>query len=529
MRQTLFTIPEKLTLADGVEIPIFGFGLLLALWAIVCGGILFYQSRKNGFGAETLGFLPVMLLVGGVVAFVLPRLATAMAKAGDAPGIPVRGYGVMLLLAMVFGCGLAAYRARKMGLDPEIIYSLAFAMFLAGIAGARIFFVIQYWHTFIRPTAAETLGALLSVTNGGLVVYGSVIGGLLAGVGLLWYRKTPLLPVADIIAPSMVLGLALGRIGCLLNGCCWGGVCEAPYPRIQFPAGSPAYADQQMRGQLRGYKVSSNAKDQPVISEVVDGSDAARSGLEEGDRITNIQIAMHLLRQAYEQSPALRGAKIRVTTEEGVDAVLTVRASKSSETVNDLGFVILPGSGGMVSKLDDTSAAYEAGIRNTDKVRSLTLEGVQNREQLTALLAYSQGVYRLATEDGKVAKFTADPPELSLPVHPTQIYSAVNAGLLAAFLWFLYPHRRRDGEVFATLLCTYPIARILLEMIRTDVEGLGGTSITISQAVSGCFLLLGCGLWIYLSTRPTGSVLPMQTGDVTPTARGGDEPAPAAG
>jgi len=511
VRQTLFTIPETISFAGFEDVPVFGFGILLFLWVLVCAGIFAYQIKKNGLGAETLGFLPVMILVAVIVGFVLPMVSRAMTGSGHPAGLPIRGYGVMLLLAMVLGCGLAAYRARTMGIDPEVIYSLAFAMFLAGIAGARVFFVIQYWDSFARPTTGETVAALLSVTNGGLVVYGSVIGGLIAAVGMLWYRGIPLLPIADIIAPSMVLGLSLGRIGCLLNGCCYGGVCEPPFPSLQFPAGSPAYVHQQMRGQLRGYHFTANQQGQPVVDRVVADSEAAKAGLKEGDRIANLQMSTTALQMALQNALSLRGAKVRVTTTEGFDGVLTVLASQSEVVVNDLGFNLDRSSGvAMVTQINPDSEAYKAGIRNSDLVSSIKLEEVQTHQQAQDLLAYAAGSYRLVTAGGRTVNFTQKPPPASLPVHPTQIYSAVNAALLAAFLWFLYPFRNRDGEIFATLLCTYPIARILLEMIRTDVEGLGGTTITISQAVSGCFLLIGCGLWIYLATRPLGSVLPVK-------------------
>ncbi len=78
------------------------------------------------------------------------------------------------------------------------------------------------------------LREVLKFTEGGLVVYGSLIG---AGLAFLVYckkHKLPMLKLADIIAPSLVIGLAFGRSGCLLNGCCYGGVCDKPWA-ITFP------------------------------------------------------------------------------------------------------------------------------------------------------------------------------------------------------------------------------------------------------------------------------------------------------
>jgi len=503
VRQTLFVIPETL-----YGYPVFGFGILLLIWAVVCAGIFAYQMKQNGLKADMLGFLPVMILVAVIVGFVLPWVSSAMQGGGGPAGLPIRGYGVMLLLAMVSGAGLAGYRARTMGVDPEIIFSLAFAMIVSGIAGARVFFVIQYWDQFVRPTAGETMAALLSVTNGGLVVYGSVIGGLAAATGLLWYRKIPLLPIADIIAPSMVLGLALGRVGCLLNGCCYGGTCEAPWPRLEFPPGSPAFGHQRATGEIRGFHYSSGDDGAPVVDFVKPGSEADKAGLKEGDQIANLRPPMLTLLTPVWNARSLRGAKVRIETAEGFKGVLTVRPSASKATLNDLGFDIETNRSVIVSRVDPASEAYKGGLRNNDRLEVIVLQGVQTKQQVHDILAYTAGSYTLTTGAGKKIRFGATLPDRSLAVHPTQIYSAISAALLAAFLWFLYPFRRRDGEIFATLLCIYPVTRILLEMIRTDVEGLGGSDITISQAVSFCFLLVGGALWIYLATRPTGSVLP---------------------
>ena len=72
------------------------------------------------------------------------------------------------------------------------------------------------------------------------MVYGSLFGGLLAIGVFTWRQKVPLLAVGDLLVPGMLVGLALGRIGCLLNGCCWGGMCDDSVMGITFPLASPA-------------------------------------------------------------------------------------------------------------------------------------------------------------------------------------------------------------------------------------------------------------------------------------------------
>ena len=139
-------------------------------------------------------------------------------------GLPIRGYGVMMLLAVLAGTGLAVWRGRRMGLDPDLIVSLTFWMFVPGILGARISYVVEYWPDQYWPVYQQNglpaiLVAVINVTEGGLVVYGALLGGVLGLVLFVRKYRLPLLATCDLITPSLMLGLALGRIGCLLNGC----------------------------------------------------------------------------------------------------------------------------------------------------------------------------------------------------------------------------------------------------------------------------------------------------------------------
>ena len=106
-----------------------------------------------------------------------------------------------------------------MGLLPDAIFNLAFYMFVGGILGARLFFIIQYWEQIHVPgSLQQTVANMVNFVEGGLVVYGSLIGALVAGMWFLYKARLPALAIADLIAPSLVLGLAIGRIGCLMNG-----------------------------------------------------------------------------------------------------------------------------------------------------------------------------------------------------------------------------------------------------------------------------------------------------------------------
>ena len=259
----------------------------------------------------------------------------------EIPGTPIKvfGYGALLTVAFLSAMYLAAWRARREKLNPEVILDLAFWIIVGGVVGARGFYVWEYWGDKIK-----NFWQIFEIWKGGIVLYGSIMGGTVAFLAYWWFRRFPLLPTLDAIAPSLALGIALGRLGCFLNGCCYGDRCDLPWA-VRFPAHSSAWNDQV---------------DQGLLTE-----------------------------------NALR----------------------------------------------------------------------------------------------------------SLPVHPTQIYSFVDGLVLWILLSAFYPLRRRDGEVMALLMVTYPITRFLVEYLRSD-ERAFVAGMTISQAISLLVIPCGLALWGWLSTRP---------------------------
>jgi len=511
MRQTLFFIPAEI---GGV--PLFGpFSILLAIWLVGTIGFLGYQFYKQGVNKETLSFAPILLLLGGAIVWFLPFLATSLE--GDR-GLPIRGYGFMMLIGVVSSVWLATYRARRMGVDPENVLSLAFVMFVFGIVGARIFYVLQYYDQFLRPSVPETIGAIFSVNNGGLVVYGSVIGGLTAGIIFLRKRNLPMLALGDIVAPSMVLGLAFGRLGCLLNGCCFGGVCETAWaPSIEFPMmttsglGTPPYSHQKMQGQLHGVLIGGN-QERPlnvlrVYPETIYAGDSARnSGITEGAELENIWLPLNSALRAAESIRWPEDAAIEVRLVDGRKLTIPIEHGEHANIANNVGFTLSSG----FAAVDNEGPAKTAGLETGDEVELIGLP-ITSPKLAHEVMAYGGRPLKVTTVDEKWFDLTPESfPTQSLPVHPTQIYSSINAFLLASLLWVFYPFRRTDGAVFALLLVTYPVTRILLEVIRNDVSGLGGTAITPSQFISFCILLAGFALWGYLLRTPKKTAYPPQ-------------------
>ena len=142
----------------------------------------------------------------------------------------------MIALAFLAGLWTATRRARRENIPGERIADLVFWIMIAGMIGARTVYVTTYWSEFAHQPFLE----IFMIQHGGLVYYGCLIGAAIACVIYVRWKRLPFLKIADILAPSVALGNALGRIGCLLNGCCYGRVCDLPWA-IRFPNQSAAW------------------------------------------------------------------------------------------------------------------------------------------------------------------------------------------------------------------------------------------------------------------------------------------------
>jgi phosphatidylglycerol:prolipoprotein diacylglycerol transferase len=123
----------------------------------------------------------------------------------------------MVALAFITAALLASRLAPKYGIPPERITTLSLIILLSGIFGARLFYIALN----IKDFAAEPLEAL-KLAHGGLAFHGGAAAAFI--FGLIYVRKArmPLWDTLDLLAPYIALGHAIGRIGCLLNGCCYG-------------------------------------------------------------------------------------------------------------------------------------------------------------------------------------------------------------------------------------------------------------------------------------------------------------------
>lgn len=253
-------------------------------------------------------------------------------------GIKLHSFGVFLLLACVSALWITVWRAGKEGLKRESVIDLAIWLMGGGFIGARLLFILAH------PETVHSLSDVVRIWQGGIVYYGCILGGLIGS--LIYWRRNPFpfRAMADAVAPALALGSALGRVGCYLNGCCFGARWEGPWSTA-FPAGSLPWAR---------------------------------------------QVSLDLI---------------------------------------------------------PINADY------------------------------------------------------AMPVHPAQIYAALDGLIILALLTAYFPLRRRDGEVMALLMVTYPVTRFLIEGLRDDEPQLS-LGLTMSQWISVALLGLGVATWVYLARQP---------------------------
>ena len=378
MRQILFHIPLEHPWNFGPlgDVRMFGFGALLLAWTLLGAYWVVdrLRLRSRTFDVSDawtiawwLGIATAILMAPHLGAYLRNSEAEAFTKLLQNPklspdvaaylrergathfrdGLPVFGYGFMLFLGMSSALALATWRAGRERVSTEFIWDLAFVLFVGGIAGGRLFYLVQKRDEVFANVqdVGSLLNAVFNLSQGGLVLYGALLAGAATFFTFCHIRRVSPLGPLDIITPSIFVGIGFGRIGCFLNGCCYGDECSLPWA-VPFPRGS---------------------------------------------------------------------------------------------------------------------ATFEALVWK---------------------------------------KLVAADALWTPPLHPTQLYSALDGFLIAALTFWYFSHRRRNGECFAVALMIYPVTRFVIEILRNDEGGQLGTSLTISQWLSIGVFIANLGFLWWLSRQP---------------------------
>lgn len=352
--------------------------------------------------------------------------------------LDIPGYGLMMMVGFLLSVIWGARRATRSGASPDVVLNLAFVALFGGVGGARAMYVVHYWDQFAyRGNWTTILWAIVDVRQGGLEIYGGVIAALVVALIYLGFWRYSVRWYLDIVVPSLALGMSIGRIGCFLNGCCWGNLSDLPWA-MRFSYGSNPATQQWYAGEP-GAELPQELIYFPPNGILVDG------------------------RPAF---PLQR--ELLWTTERDI-----ADARPLLDLDNRYGEAKTPAEKAKVSQ-ELSQELRRLGCRAS---------------------AASQRVYIARQMD----RFGLTLPELqaiarqyrALPVHPTQLYSLFALLLLALLLNAVYWRRTRDGQVLCVFLLIEPWSRYAIEVLRADnpVDTLG--TFTISQFLAVVFSPLG--------------------------------------
>lgn len=220
MRPILFHIPA---------IPVAGW---IALVAVFFGLSAYWGLRDieaEGLSAEERGRRRVGTLAANAVLFLVAVALLWRFQDAIAHPLPVRAYGFMLMVGFAAGLLYLQRACRGSALPPEGVVDLILGLLLVAIISSRLLFVLLQWESY-----SDDWREWLRVWEGGLSFHGGLGGGI---AFVVWYARRHALRfwwLADLIAPGLALGYAFARVGCFLNGCCYGHPTDLPWG-VVFP------------------------------------------------------------------------------------------------------------------------------------------------------------------------------------------------------------------------------------------------------------------------------------------------------
>ena len=155
----------------------------------------------------------------------------------EVAGIQITWHGLFTAVGVIAGVGVAAMFGRRAGFNEDAIYNVALALVIGGIIGARALYVIENWSVF-----DDSIGDIFAVNTGGISIYGALIGGTLGALGYALVSRLPNIPqAADIASMGGIIGMAVGRIGDVINGEHFAKSTDLPWGVSYTNANSPSY------------------------------------------------------------------------------------------------------------------------------------------------------------------------------------------------------------------------------------------------------------------------------------------------
>lgn len=144
--------------------------------------------------------------------------------------VTISSFGVFIAIAFMVGLYFARIEMARRKIDPDIAYDLVIVLAITSLIGARTFYVVGHWNDYYAANPYD----IIAIWKGGLIFYGGLLGGALGTFALARYRKIDIMRLADCLAAPLSIGVAIGRIGCFLYGCCFG-VASTSFFALHFP------------------------------------------------------------------------------------------------------------------------------------------------------------------------------------------------------------------------------------------------------------------------------------------------------
>ncbi len=227
--------------------PWWAYPIIVLVLTAIAGLVQWLESRRTAprpLTATNWALSALFVLAGAaLILLVVNRLAP----------IFVHSWGAMLLVGLAAGTWWLNKTGRDYGFNLEDWIDFVLIILLSGVVGARLVYVLLHLSEY--GTAPITL---LYVWQGGLAFHGGVAGGVIGGYIFARVRKISFPLLADLSAPALALGTAFTRIGCFLNGCCYGTVCHLPWA-VVFPPTTEAGAGGMPRHPTQLYAAAANA------------------------------------------------------------------------------------------------------------------------------------------------------------------------------------------------------------------------------------------------------------------------------
>jgi phosphatidylglycerol---prolipoprotein diacylglyceryl transferase len=152
-------------------------------------------------------------------------------------GFLLTWHGLFTAIGILAGVQLSLRMGRVVGYDPDYAYTLALVGVPSGIIGARLLFVVEHWDFY-----GSNIGEIFQINEGGISIWGGVLGGILGGLAWALWRKYPIARGLDIAAFGLILGMAIGRLGDLVNGEHLARATDLPWGVLYTNPESPAFA-----------------------------------------------------------------------------------------------------------------------------------------------------------------------------------------------------------------------------------------------------------------------------------------------